>query len=226
MFNTASIAKMMHLQQLCYGTAPAGQEGSAGLFSQSFKPTKATNIRMSLDTYQLDDFLKGVEKRAFRMAHIATSNVDDALDIVQDAMLILASKYAQRNQEEWAPLFHRILQNKIRDWYRRQKVRNIFQHWFSSDKEDDDEDPIQMLPDETIHDPVRKISSEADIQNLEQQLSRLPLRQQQTFLLRAWEGLDVKQTAEVMGISTGSVKTHYSRAMETLRNNMSEAGYE
>lgn len=225
-FSTDSIVKIMRLRQLCYGITPAEMSCSAGLFNQSFKPAKAQNIRMSLDTYQLENFLKEVEKRAFRMAHIATSNVEDALDIVQDAMMILASKYAHRNQQEWAPLFHRILQNKIRDWYRRQKVRNIFQHWFPSENEDSDEDPIQMLADEAIHDPVRKISSETDIHNLEQLLTRLPLRQQQTFLLRAWEGLDVKQTAEVMGISTGSVKTHYSRAMETLRNNMSEAGYE
>lgn len=216
----------MYLQQLCYGIAPAEVYDSAGLFSKSFKPAKAKKIRMGLDTYQLEHFLKGIEKRAFRMAHIATSNVDDALDIVQDAMMILASKYAHRNQQEWPPLFHRILQNKIRDWYRRQKVCNIFQHWFNSEKEDSDEDPIQMIADEAIHDPVRKISGETDIHNLEQLLVRLPLRQQQTFLLRAWEGLDVKQTAEVMGITTGSVKTHYSRALETLRNNMSEAGYE
>lgn len=216
----------MIASQLCYCVAPAESTNSAGFLSRTIESAKVRQARMSLDTYHLEHFLKEVEKRAYRMAYIATSNVDDALDIVQDAMLILASKYAKRSHDEWPPLFHRILQNKIRDWYRRQKVRNIFQHWFVSNDDEVDEDPIQMLADETIHDPVRKISSEKDILNLEQSLATLPLRQQQTFLLRAWEGLDVQQTADVMGITTGSVKTHYSRALQAMKERMGEAGYE
>lgn len=179
--------------------------------------------RMSLDTYSLEQFLKQVEKRAYRMAHIATANVDDALDIVQDTMLVLASKYANRNKEEWPPLFHRILQNKIRDYYRRKKVRNIFQNWFTSDDENSDEDPIQAIADDNIHDPIRKISGEKNIIKLEEALKTLPTRQQQSFLLRAWEGLDVKETAVAMGITTGSVKTHYSRALQALRKQLGEA---
>jgi RNA polymerase sigma-70 factor (ECF subfamily) len=181
---------------------------------------------MSIDTYNLDQFLKNVEKRAYRMAYIATSNVDDALDIVQEAMLTLASKYAGHKQEEWPPLFFRIMQNKIRDFYRKKKVRNIFSSFFATDNEDDSHDPIQTIADDKIHDPVRKISGEKNIEQLESALKALPLRQQQTFLLRAWEGLDVKQTAEAMNITTGSVKTHYSRALKALRTQVSEVGYE
>jgi len=214
----------MTLPQLCYCVPPAENSFSAGFLNIVFKPIETTMMQQA--RMSLEQFLKQVEKRAYRMAHIATSNVDDALDIVQDAMLVLASKYAGRGHEEWPPLFHRILQNKIRDHYRRQKVRNIFQHWFSSGDEEHNEDPIQMIADERVHDPVRKISGEKEIAELEQALKTLPVRQQQTFLLRTWEGLDVKQTATVMGITTGSVKTHYSRALKALKKKVGKTEYE
>lgn len=217
---------IMPYPQLCYCVPPVEDSLSAGFLNKAFNSNESIMVpkaRMSVDTYNLEQFLKQVEKRAYRIAHIATSNVDDALDIVQDAMLILASKYAGRSKEEWPPLFHRILQNKIRDHYRRQKVRNIFHNWFSSDEEGVDEDPIQTIVDDKIHDPVRKISGEQEMADLESALQTLPLRQQQTFLLRAWEGLDVKQTATAMGITTGSVKTHYSRALQALKKKVGEA---
>ena len=217
---------MMLDTQLCYCTKTVRLffPGTAG--NNIFKTTEAVTvpkILMSVDTYNLEQFLKQSEKQAYRMAYIATSNVDDALDIVQDAMLVLASKYANRKQEEWPPLFFRIVQNKIRDFYRRQKVRNIFQNWFNSaEQENDSEDPIQMIADDKIHDPVRKISGEKDMRRLENSLKTLPIRQQQTFLLRAWQGLDVKQTAEAMSITTGSVKTHYSRALQAIKKQIGE----
>lgn len=220
---------MMLNIQLCYCEAPAENLFSTGVSHKIIELTKSLMVsqaRMSSDTYNLEQFLKQVEKRAYRMAYIATSNVDDALDIVQDAMLILASKYSNRRQEEWPPLFFRILQNKIRDFYRRQKVRNVFQNWFYSDDEDVNDDPIQMIADDKVHDPIRKISGEKDIAQLEEALKTLPVRQQQTFLLRAWQGLDVKQTAEAMSITTGSVKTHYSRALQALREQVGEVDYE
>ena len=198
---------------------------SVSFFNDVFNVIESDAVlqtRMNLETYSLDQFLKSVEKRAYRMAYIATKNVDDALDIVQDAMLVLATKYANRKNEEWPPLFFRIVQNKIRDFYRRQKVRNIFQHWFASEDEDNNEDPIQTIADDKIHDPIRKIEGENNISKLEEALKELPARQQQTFLLRAWEGLDVKQTAEAMSITSGSVKTHYSRALKTLREKVGD----
>jgi len=218
---------MMSYKQLCYCEIPDKNiflSGKSNKIIEILKQLMVLQVRMSTDTYNLEQFLKSVEKRAYRMAYIATSNVDDALDIVQDTMLVLASKYANQKQEEWAPLFFRILQNKVRDFYRRQKVRNVFQSWFSFDNEDDD--PIQMIADEKIHDPIRKISGEKDIEKLENALKTLPLRQQQTFLLRAWQGLDVKETAAAMSISTGSVKTHYSRALQALKKYVGEVEYE
>jgi len=225
-FNDVQIDKIKMVPQLCYCVHPAENEYSAGFFNGTYNDVKVRQARMALDTYNLDQFLKGVEKRAFRMACIATSNVDDALDIVQDAMMILASKYAERETEEWPPLFHRILQNKIRDWYRHQKVRNVLYNWFTTSDENTEEDPIQTIEDDKIHDPIRKISGEKALHKLEQALKTLPLRQQQTFLLRSWECMNVKQTADAMGITTGSVKTHYSRALQALKNQLDEADYE
>ena len=208
--------------QICYCNSPDEKLFSSGVFNNNVDSHTVSQARMSIDTYHLEQFLKDIEKRAYRMAYIATSDIDDALDIVQDTMLVLASKYANRNKEEWPPLFHRILQNKIRDFYRRQKVRNVFQNWFSNNNEEADDDPIQTIADDKIHDPIRKISGEKELVKLESALQKLPTRQQQTFLLRAWEGFSTKETADAMGITTGSVKTHYSRALKSLKKQVGE----
>ena len=149
------------------------------------------------------------------MAFFATGNQEEALDIVQDAMLTLVKRYAQRNPEEWGPLFTRIVQNRIRDWYRREKVRNKWRVWFG--KDDDDQQDIENMPDSGTNDPLRQIENAGMNDELEHALRVLPLRQQQVFLLRVWEGLDVAETAKALGISSGSVKTHYSRAVHRLR---------
>ncbi len=165
------------------------------------------------------------------MAVIATGNRDDALDIVQDAMLKLAHKYADREQEEWGPLFHRILQNTIMDWYRRQKVRNTW--WAFLDvagirkttEGSDNASAMANLDDYTTvvdNNPALKLVNDRTIEALEKALNRLPLRQQQAFLLRIWEGLSVEETAAAMKCSQGSVKTHLSRAVSTLREQLED----
>lgn len=154
------------------------------------------------------------------MAHIATGNPDEALDIVQDAMLTLVQRYAQRDEAEWGPLFTRIVQNRIRDWYRREKVRSRWRLWIG--KDEDEQQVIENLPDDGRNDPVRELANANLSVELERGLRSLPLRQQQVFLLRVWEGLDVKETAKTLGISDGSVKTHYSRAVHRLREILGE----
>jgi len=158
------------------------------------------------------------------MAFIATGHQEEALDIVQDAMLTLVKRYAQRDPEEWGPLFTRIVQNRIRDWYRREKVRNKWRVWFG--KDDDDKQDIENLPDAGTNDPLRQIANAGMTDELEQGLRGLPLRQQQVFLLRVWEGLDVAETAKALGISSGSVKTHYSRAVHRLREVLGDYHHE
>ena len=158
------------------------------------------------------------------MAFIATGHQEEALDIVQDAMLTLVKRYAQRDPEEWGPLFTRIVQNRIRDWYRREKVRNKWRVWFG--KEDDDKQDIENLPDSGTNDPLRQIANAGMTDELEKGLQCLPLRQQQVFLLRVWDGLDVAETAKALGISAGSVKTHYSRAVHRLREVLGDYHHE
>ena len=174
-------------------------------------------------TQALDRFLAGIERRAFRMAHIATGNEDEALDLVQDAMLKLAQKYARRPEEEWGALFHCILQSRIRDWYRRERVRNRLRDFFRGAQDDDDaEDPLEQIPDSTTPAPDGEVQRKRACAELAVALRALPLRQQQAFLLRIWEEMDVAQTAQAMGCSEGSVKTHLFRALQVLRQRLGE----
>lgn len=156
------------------------------------------------------------------MAVIATGNRDDALEIVQDAMLKLVQKYADKSPEEWGPLFTRIIQSTIRDWYRRSKVRNGFRKFFWGTDESSSNDAMDGFEHPTVFKPEDQLGHSQTMQALDQALTELPLRQQQAFLLRQWQGLDVKQTAAAMGCSTGSVKTHLSRAIIKLQDKLGE----
>jgi len=152
------------------------------------------------------------------MAKMATGSREEALDIVQESMLKLVQRYGGRDESEWQPLFYRILQSKIRDWYRRSRVRNRWRVWFSGDVDDDVIEPHLRHGVETqTPQPDQHLGGVQLAAQLEGALQQLPLRQQQAFLLRAWEGMDVKQTATAMGCSAGSVKTHYSRAVHRMR---------
>lgn len=155
------------------------------------------------------------------MAVIATGQREEAFDLVQEAMLKLVKRYRHKDAAEWGPLFHTILQSTIKDWYRRQKVRQHLQNWlpFSGDEEQD-EPPWQMAEDVTGERPEDKNQQQQTKHQLDQALHELPLRQQQAFLLRQWEGLNVADTAKSMGCSEGSVKTHYSRAVQSLRSKL------
>jgi RNA polymerase sigma-70 factor, ECF subfamily len=170
----------------------------------------------------LDQFLLSVEKRAFKIAQLGLRNDDDALDAVQDAMMKLVQSYAARPVEEWRPLFYRILANGIRDMQRRRTVRGRIMAWLPVHVDEDEEfDPIAEAPS---HDagPAKQLELDEAIGVLETAVAGLPPRQQQAFLLRNLEGLDVNETANAMGCSEGSVKTHYFRALENLRAKLGE----
>ena len=171
----------------------------------------------------MNRFLAGIERRAFRMARLATSDDDEALDIVQDALFGFVKRYAERPESEWQVLFHRTLQSRIVDWYRRASLRNRLRVWFGSGDDDEtDVDPIQNVADNASPDPAESLVRKAAAAAIDQALRALPLRQRQAFLLRAWEGLDVAATASAMGCSQGSVKTHYSRAVHAMREQLEE----
>lgn len=171
----------------------------------------------------LERFLAEVERRAYRMAQIALRHDDDALDAVQDAMLQLVRSYAGRPSQEWSPLFFRILSNRIRDMQRRRTVRGrimAFLPW-SGEEDDADSDPVQRAPDPTPG-PAAEVEGGQIGAALQAAIGRLPARQREAFLLRNMEGLDVAGTAAAMGCSEGSVKTHYSRAVQNLREQLGE----
>lgn len=178
--------------------------------------------RVLQNTTQLDSFLAEVQRRAFRMAQLATGNTEDAMDVVQDAMFKLVEKYSDRPAEEWPPLFYRILHSRINDWYRRNSVRRRYLTVLGGNSDEQDEDPIQTSRDPKGRTPEEVLQADASMEKLQSALQNLPLRQQQAFLLRAWEGLDVKQTAQAMSCAEGSVKTHYSRAVHSLREQLGE----
>jgi len=173
----------------------------------------------------LNQFLAGVELKAFKIAQAALRHEDDALDAVQDAMLQLARAYADRPAEEWKPLFYRILENRIRDMQRRRTVRGRVMAWLPlrGDEDDDEIDPIAQAPSSDPP-PPRQLELAQTMEALERAVAALPRRQQQAFMLRTLEGLDVAATAKAMGCSEGSVKTHYFRALQTLRAQLGELG--
>ncbi len=180
---------------------------------------------------QLSEFLASTERRAYKHAMFAVRDEHVALDIVQDAMLKLAERYGDKPPEEYPMLFHRILQNTILDHFRRQKVRSFWLTLFSSFSARPDEEEIDPLDTLTDTDntsqpalPDAALEQSQVLTAIEEALTLLPARQREAFLLRYWEQLDTAETANAMGCSEGSVKTHCSRATHTLAAMLKEKG--
>ena len=195
----------------------------AGSFAVSWTSGPTTGTRELRREEQLNRFLADVERRALRIAEIAVRDRDEALDLVQNAMIKLVRKYADRPSDEWTPLFYRILQNGIRDRHRRQAVRNRVMVWFGRG-DDEDIDIVAAAPDPAGRTPEQELENEEAMIGLERAIRGLPARQREAFMLRTFEGLDVAGTAVAMGCSEGSVKTHYSRAVRALRETLEEYG--
>ena len=181
---------------------------------------------------EISAFLAEVERRAFKHAMFAVRDEHNALDIVQDAMLKLTEKYAEKPAAELPMLFQRILQNTIHDHFRRQKVRSTWTTLLSAlgrrDEKDDDFDPLETLDAKSDSnatvDPAAQFQQAQIMALIEQALTRLPPRQREAFLLRYWEEFDVAETAAAMGCSEGSVKTHCSRAVHALAEMLKAKG--
>lgn len=180
---------------------------------------------------ELSDFLKSVEKRAFKRTVFAVRDDDAALDIVQDAMIRLAEKYADRPVAELPLIFQRILSNATMDWFRRRKVRNATVRNFSDFESADTDADFDLLETLEAFEGSMAAESASDsvqraqiLQLIEAEVAELPARQREAFLLRYWEELDVAETAVVMGCSEGSVKTHCSRAVHALAKALQAKG--
>ncbi|MDP3087988.1 MAG: RNA polymerase sigma factor [Methylotenera sp.] len=181
-------------------------------------------------TKELSDFLEAVERRAFKQTAYAVRDDHAALDIVQDAMMKLAEKYGDKPAAEFPMLFQRILQNTMRDFWRRQKVRNLWTTLlssFGSSENGEDRDPLETIDVEDDSDePATQLERSQTIKLIERALEKLPTRQREAFVLRYWEEMDVAETAIIMGCSDGSVKTHCSRAVHALALELKKQGLE
>ncbi len=199
-------------------TAPSGADPSAPT-ATAMNDDRHPSHDSVATPQSLESFLASVEQRAYVMAKVATGDPDSALDIVQESMYRLVDRYSARDPSEWRPLFFTILQSQITDHHRPRGVLGRLRRWFGD--ADNDVDATDQL-DSHQADPADVADADALGGRLMQALEGLPARQRQAFMLRQWQGLSVEQTAEAMGISAGSVKTHLSRALEHLRHSLLE----
>jgi RNA polymerase sigma-70 factor (ECF subfamily) len=170
----------------------------------------------------LDAFLAQVERRAFRMAELQLGHREDAFDAVQDAMLRLVRHYRDKPAGEWSPLFWGILRRRVVDLQRRRKVRSIVVGWLGGGRDGDGDELPAWEPADTGPGPLDRLQDAQSWRDMAAAVRKLPQRQREAFMLRVLEGLDVADTARAMGCSEGSVKTHLSRAMHHLRDQLEE----
>ncbi|MFW1951085.1 RNA polymerase sigma factor [Acinetobacter beijerinckii] len=162
-------------------------------------------------------FMQDVTGRALVMMESATQGQQGiAMDLVQEAFISLHKSYADKNTEEWYPLFYTILNNKLQDWRRKEARRANPFSLFKKINLDNDEEIIDVV-DESTPNPLEFLDQEVTMAEIQEAVNKLPIRQQQAFMLRAWEGFDTMTTAQIMDCSEGSVKTHYHRAIQGLR---------
>ncbi|PIE25548.1 MAG: RNA polymerase sigma factor [Neptuniibacter caesariensis] len=170
----------------------------------------------------MDQFLANVEGRAFQITRFATGCDHDALDLVQDSMISLVSNYADKPETAWKPLFYKILHNRIADFQRKKTLTGRIFSWIGLHNPEDEKgvELLDKIPDPAAEIPELVLSQNRFSEALIMAIEQLPPRQQLTFLLRIWEGMSVKETAEIMQCSEGSIKTHLSRATQSLRNQL------
>ncbi|MGE0329511.1 MAG: RNA polymerase sigma factor [Ramlibacter sp.] len=180
---------------------------------------------------ELSDFLKGVEKRAFKRALYHVRDEEAALDIVQDSMMKLSEYYGDKPAGELPMLFQRILSNCMLDWFRRQKTRNALFSNLGDFESASDEGDFDLLETYQTQDGSQGSESTEDttsraqiLREIEDSVGQLPARQREAFLMRYWEDMDVAETAAAMGCSEGSVKTHCSRAVQALSKALKAKG--
>jgi RNA polymerase sigma-70 factor (ECF subfamily) len=222
-------AKTIAVELKKFANIAAGMGNVAPVFLSSHR-------RIVLATRQeFSNFLAETERRAYKQALFAVRDEHIALDIVQDSMTKLVEKYFSKPVEELPLLFQRILQNTIRDFYRRQKTRSLWTTLFSAfssssqEKDNDDSDPLETLQCDglsNLNNPHQQLEQSQLIRLLEKAIETLPARQREAFLLRYWEEMDVAETAKIMGCSEGSVKTHCSRATHALAEMLKKDGIE
>jgi RNA polymerase sigma-70 factor, ECF subfamily len=171
---------------------------------------------------ELTAFLRDVGPRAFRMARLALRNDEDALDALQEAMIKLVNRYGARPAEQWTPLFYAILRNCVHDVQRGRRSHHSILAWFARLTGAGARESGEQVVADAVRQPLQELEGDERLGRLQDAIASLPARQQQAFLLRNLEELDVRDTAIAMGCSEGSVKTHYSRAVHALREKLGD----
>ena len=170
---------------------------------------------------RLKNFMQDVTGRALVMMESATQGQHGiAMDLVQEAFISLHKSYADKATDEWYPLFYTILNNKLQDWRRKEARRASPFSLFRKVSLDSDDEEAMDVVDESTPNPLQFLDQALAVEEIQDAISRLPVRQQQAFMLRAWEGFDTQTTAQIMDCSEGSVKTHYHRAIQGLRSSL------
>ena len=165
--------------------------------------------------------MQDVTGRALVMMESATQGHHGiAMDLVQEAFISLHKSYAEKSTEEWYPLFYTILNNKLQDWRRKESRRGQMFSFFKKVSLDDDEIEFDDVVDESTPTPLDFLDQAVTAEEIQEAIAKLPVRQQQAFMLRAWEGFDTHTTAQIMNCTEGSVKTHYHRAIQGLRSSL------
>lgn len=170
---------------------------------------------------RLKNFMNEVTGRALVMMESATQNQHGmAMDLVQEAFISLHKSYADKSTEEWYPLFYTILNNKLQDWRRKEARRAQPFSFFRKVSLEEDDIELNDVVDESTPNPFELIDQAVTAEEIQEAIAQLPARQQQAFMLRAWEGFDTHTTAQIMNCTEGSVKTHYHRAIQGLRTSL------
>lgn len=186
--------------------------------TSSLSQTEAQTCRSE---QRLKTFMHEVAGRALVMMESATQGQQGiAADLVQEAFIALHKAYADKATSEWYPLFYTILNHKLQDWRRKESRRLQPLRLFRKSVNEDEHDELLDVVDENSLNPIDFLSQNVTVDEIKSAIAALPLRQQQAFMLRAWEGFDTETTAQVMNCSAGSVKTHYHRAIQALRQHL------
>ena len=211
------------------GAIIRGRRGRADRAAGTRRDTRRHHVATDKE---LSDFLKSVEKRAFKRSLYHVRDEEAALAIVQDSMLKLAEHYGDKPANELPMLFQRILSNSTLDWFRRQKTRSaLFTNLSDFEPSQSDGADFDLLETYLPTDASQQSESAEDstrraqiLREIEAQIQELPTRQREAFLMRYWEDMDVAETAAAMGCSEGSVKTHCSRAVQALSKALKALG--
>jgi RNA polymerase sigma-70 factor (ECF subfamily) len=187
------------------------------------KQSESENLSILKSTAEqrLKVFMQDVTGRALVMMESATQGQHGiAMDLVQEAFISLHKSYAEKSTTEWYPLFYTILNHKLQDWRRKEARRAQPFSFFKKINLDDDDIELNEIVDENALNPFDFLDQAVTAEEIQNAIGQLPVRQQQAFMLRAWEGFDTHTTAEIMQCSEGSVKTHYHRAIQGLRTSL------